>query len=231
MNTSFKLEQFEGPLDLLLGLIDDEKLNISELALSQVTEQYLRHLDKIEEKKPEDLADFLVVATKLLFLKSRLLLPQFGVEEDEGPSLEEQLRLYKAFVEASKKLNKSWLDSSIRSVFRVEPPKKPSGFLPPSNFSFESLKESINKLLYRLTPPKPLPRTHIDKSITIKEKIDQIRNLLKKGQSASFSQILNDSKNKTEVIVVFLALLELVKQKTVVLNQGDNFSDIMINKV
>ncbi|MFZ2190509.1 MAG: segregation/condensation protein A [Candidatus Magasanikiibacteriota bacterium] len=231
MNTSFKLEQFEGPLDLLLGLIDEEKLNISELALSEVTEQYLHHLDKIEEKKPEDLADFLVVATRLLFLKSRLLLPQFGVEEDEGPSLEEQLRLYKAFVEASKKLNKSWLDSSLRSIFRVEPPKKITGFLPPSNFDLDNLKEAINKLLYRLTPPKALPRTHIDKSISIKEKIDQIRNLLKKGQSTSFSQILSDSKNKTEVIVGFLALLELVKQKTVGLKQSGNFEDILIEKV
>lgn len=221
---------FEGPLDLLLSLIDEEKLTISEVAISKVTEQYLNYLDKIEEKKPEDLADFLVVATRLLFMKSRLLLPQFGVEEDEGPSLEDQLRLYKAFVEASKKLNKSWLGNT-RAVFRVEPARQPEGFLPPVNLSFAHLRESMDKLLYRLTPPKPLPRTHIDKSVSIKEKIDSIRKLLNSSKQASFSSLLSDSKNKTEVIVSFLALLELVKQRSVGLKQSGNFKDILIKKV
>ncbi len=109
MNAEFILEQFTGPLDLLLSLIDGQKLNISELSLSNVTEQFLNHLDKIENKKPEELADFLVIATRLLFIKSNRLLPQFTLEEDEGPSLEDQLRVYRAFVEASKKLNKRWI--------------------------------------------------------------------------------------------------------------------------
>lgn len=230
MNAKFKLEQFEGPLDLLLGLIDDQKLDISEVVISEVTEQFLNYLDGVEQKQPEHLADFLVIATKLLFLKSRRLLPQFGVEEEEGPSLEDQLRLYKAFVEASNKLNKRWLDSK-RSIFRKEPSKKLEEFLPPGNFGLENLKESMDKLLYRITPPKPLPRTHIDKSVTIKEKIDQIRNLLKTNKEVSFSGLLDGSKNKTEVIVGFLALLELVKQKTVSLKQKNNFSDINIYQV
>lgn len=221
---------FEGPLDLLLSLIDEQELNISEVAISDVTEQYLNYLDTVEQRQPEHLADFLVIATKLLFIKSRLLLPQFGVEEDEGQSLEDQLRLYRAFVEASKKLNKKWLESE-RAVFRVEPHRQPEGFLPSANLGLEFLKDSINKLLYRLTPPKPLPRTHIDKSVSIKEKIDQIRNLLKTSKKASFLALFSDSKNKTEVIVSFLALLELVKQKSVGLKQGGNFQDILIEKV
>ena len=230
MKNDFKLEQFEGPLDLLLGLIDEQKLNISEISISEVTEQYLNHLEEVENKKPEHLADFLVIATKLLFLKSRRLLPQFGVEEDEGPTLEDQLRLYRAFVEASKKLNKKWLDGK-RSVFRKEPARTAEEFVPPENLGFENLKESIEKLLYRLTPAKPLPRTHIDKTISIKEKIDYIRQMLKRNKEISFSSLLNGSQNKTEVIVGFLALLELVKQKTVGLKQKNNFSDINIYQV
>ena len=230
MNEEYKLEQFEGPLDLLIGLIDDQKLSISEVSISEVTEQFLNHLEGVEQKQPDHLADFLVIATKLLFLKSKRLLPQFGVEEDEGPTLEDQLRLYKAFIEASKKLNRKWLDSG-RSVFRKEPSRKSEEFVSPLNFGLVNLKESIGKLLYRLTPPKALPRTYIDKTVSIKEKIDQIRNLLKSSKETSFSNILGDSKNKTEVIVGFLALLELVKQKTISLKQKNNFSDINIYQV
>ncbi len=230
MIAKFKFGKFEGPLDLLLGLLDEKEMNISEVSISQVTEQYLDHLDSLENKKPEELADFLVVATRLLLLKSRNLLPQFGVEEEEGPSLEDQLRLYRSFVEASKKLNKSWLDKK-KSVFRKEPPKKLEEFTPPNNLATENLRESIEKLLHRLTPSKPLPETHIDKSVSIKEKINQIRDFIKKNKQTSFSDLLSDSKNKTEVIVGFLALLELVKQKTVVLGQNNNFSDISIKKI
>lgn len=226
-----KLENFSGPLDLLLSLIDNQKLDINEVALSTVTEQYLHHLDKIEEKKPEDLADFLVVATRLLLLKSSRLLPQFGISDEEaGPTLEEQLRLYKAFVEASKKLNKLWLRNR-HSIFRIEPPRCPKEFVAAENFGLSSLRESMERLLFKLTPPKPLPQTHIDKAITIKEKIEQIRKIFQTAEKIGFSQLINNNKNRTEVIVSFLALLELVKQKTIALNQDDNFGEIVINKV
>lgn len=223
-------EEFSGPLDLLLSLVDEQKLNISELSLSQVTEQYLNYLDKVEEAKPEELADFLVIATRLLLLKSKKLLPQFSPEEDEGPSLEEQLRLYKMFVEASHKLNKKWL-STLRAVFRIEPLHRPEGFVPPINVSQDSLRLVIENLLKRLQPPKPLPKTYIDKAVSLKEKIDQIRKLLSQSKQVNFSQVLSNAQNRTEVIVGFLALLELVKQKTVALNQNDNFGEINIIKV
>ncbi len=230
MNAEFKLEQFSGPLDLLLSLIDDKKLNISELSLSEVTEQFLGHLNKIDDKKPEDLADFLVVATRLLFIKSNRLLPQFALEEEEGPSLEDQLRVYRAFVEASKKLNKLWLNPN-RSVFRSEPPRKVEDFVVPENFSNDNLRESFALLLKKIEPPQPLPRTHIDKNVSVKETIERIRKILKSSKNTSFSSVLQDSKNRTEVIIGFLALLELVKDGAVALRQTNNFKDILINKV
>jgi len=230
MNTEFKLEQFNGPLDLLLSLIDDQKFNISELALSEVTEQFLDYLNKLENKNPEELADFLVVATRLLFIKSNRLLPQFAPEEDEGPSLEEQLRLYRAFVQTSKKLNKLWLDSN-RSIFRSEPPRKIKEFVSPENFLVNNLQESFVKLLKKIEPTKPLSRAYIDKNVSIKETIERIRKILKGSKNVSFSSVLQDSKNRTEVIVGFLALLELVKLKSIALKQNKSFSDILINKV
>ena len=112
---SLKLDKFEGPLDLLLQLIDQEKLPITEVAIGQVTEQYLQALRTIEGgMHPEILADFLVMAARLLYLKSRALFPRMGLDaEEEGVALEDQLRLYQKFVEASKVIEKIFHPGSI----------------------------------------------------------------------------------------------------------------------
>lgn len=224
------MEQFSGPLDLLLSLIKDNKCDISSIALSEVTEQYLQYLDKLEENKDEELADFLVVGTKLLFLKSRMLLPQFAPAEEEGESLEQQLKLYKAFVDASRKVNKLWLNH-YRSIFRIEPPRKSMEFVAPTNLSAETMHASLLHLLKRLRPLKALPQTQIDRAISLKERIDRIRRLISESKKIDFFSLLENSQNRTEVIVSFLALLELVKQKTIMFTQESTFSDISIEKI
>lgn len=228
--THIKTGNFEGPYDLLLSLIADNKLDVTELALSEVTEQYLAYLDSLEEYNPGELADFLVVATKLLLLKSKHLLPQFEPEEEEGPSLEEQLKLYKKFVDASKKINALWL-ADAKGYFRIEPPRKSEGFVPPTNLNTGGMHAAMVQLVARLAPSKPLPKTHIDRAITMKQKIDQVRVLLKKRKTLFFSEVLESSTNKTEVIVGFLALLEMVKAKTIGLSQEEAFGDIRIERV
>ncbi|MCB9799036.1 segregation/condensation protein A [Candidatus Nomurabacteria bacterium] len=228
MPTDVKLEQFSGPLDLLLNLIHEKQLNISEISLSQVTEQFLQYVDSLEEKEAEELSDFLLVASRLLLLKARYLMPQFAIsDDDDGPSLEDQLRLYKLFVQASKKLNGLWEQSS-RSVFRFEPPRKAEGFVAPLNVSTQSVQGSMMGLLKRLKPPKPLPKTTIDKTISMKAKIDHIRKILSSRKKAYFFDVVQSSQNKTEVIVSFLALLELVKQRSAFLHQEATFGDIAI---
>lgn len=227
---NFQLEQFSGPLDLLLSLIDEEKMDISEISLSTVTEQYLNYLNQIENRKPEELADFLLIAARLLLLKSKKLLPQLDSEEEEGgSSLEEQLRLYKVFVEASRKIHQAWQENQ-RAVFRIEPLRRPEKFIPPGNLALEAMKESLVKLLQRIQPLKPLLQAHIDKTVSLEEKINQIRALLS-GGAVNFSAVLRDSQNRTEVIIGFLALLELVKQKAVFLKQKQSFNDIVIEKI
>ncbi len=230
MRATIQLEKFSGPLDLLLSLVNDKQMDITELALSEITEQYLLYLDKLEKNRVEELADFLVVGTRLLYLKSRLLLPQFMPEEEEGQSLEEQLRLYKAFVDVSRKINKKW-ESKHRSVFRIEPPRKSEEFVVPVNLSSSILHDNMVSLINRLKPLKPLPETRIDRAVSMKEKLDSIRTILKKSKSVNFFEILNNSNNRTEIIVSFLALLELVKQKNVILKQDESFADIAIERV
>lgn len=225
-----ELEQFSGPLDLLLSLIKENKLDISQLSLSAITEQYLQYLDKLEKNKEEELADFLVIGTRLLYLKSRLLLPQFAPEAEEEESLAEQLKLYKLFVDASRRFHKIWQNNYL-AFFRIEPPRKNKEFIAPANLSMENLRESLLNLLVRLKPLKPLPQTTIDATISMKEKIDNIRSILRKVGKVNFFEILGKARNRTEIIVSFLALLELVKQKTVFLKQSAPFGDIAIEKV
>lgn len=230
MNTEIKLEKFQGPLDLLLQLIDEEKMNISDVALSAVTEQYLEYLEKLDDERPEELADFLVVATRLVYFKSRNLLPYLYPEEDEGPSLADQLKLYKEYVEASRKINILWQAGRV-AYGRLEPKVLVEGFVLPQNAGLVDLSRSMAALLKRLAPLSALPRVTMDRGVSIKQKIELLREMLKKQKRFSFSGLLSEAASRTEVIVSFLALLELVKEKSAVIRQENNFGDMTVEKI
>lgn len=229
MATTFELHNFTGPLDVLLSLIEDKKKDISEVAISEVTDQFLQYLDTLEERDAGEVADFLVVAARLLYLKSKALLPSLLPDEDGGPSLADQLRLYQRFVVASRELNTRWLSGKF-SAYHVSAPEIviPEGL--PTNVSLSSLQESMDRLVKRLRPPKPLPETRIDRAVSLKEKIDRIRELLAKGKGFSLFGTVADKANRTDLIVSFLALLELVKQNFLQINQEEQFGDIFISK-
>jgi len=225
-----KLEKFEGPLDLLLQLIEVEKLNITEVALSQVTEQFLKYLDKLEVEKSEELADFLVIATKLVYMKSRTLLPYLNPEEDEGPSLADQLKMYQQYIEASKKVNIYWQQNRI-AYGRVEPPVKNIEFVLPLNARTKDLYKMMEKLIARLRPPTPLPKITIDKAISVKQKVDSIWTALKQHKKMNFKDLLATAENKTEVIISFLALLELMRDQKAFINQDSAFGNMEVNLI
>jgi len=188
-------------------------------------------LDTLEEIEAEELADFLVIATRLLLMKSRTLLPQLNVDEESGIDLDEQLRLYRRFVDASKNLHNMWLDESHTSYGHIEEIIRTIEVTQPHNFTLEILSQSMVQLLKRLEPVGILPKTYIDKTITIKEKIDKMREMLKKYKHIKFSEVLTDAKSRTEIIVSFLAILELVKQNNVLLKQSNSFGDIELSKI
>lgn len=225
-----RLEKFEGPLALLLQLIEGEKLSITEISLSQVTESYLAHL-KTQKIAEEELADFLVIAAKLLLLKSKQLLPDLTLDEEEGLGLEEQLRMYREFVEAAKKIE--GLIKKKNFAFFRQAVLKPEGmgFFPPRGFKAEKMKKVFEEVLERLRPFLELPQATLERTISIKEKIQQIQNLLRNGSVMGFQEILKNVKSRTEIIVSFLALLELVKQRTVVVSQESVFEEIVIKNV
>lgn len=229
-----KTEHFEGPLDLLLQLIEEEKLEITKVSLAQVTEQYIQVLNQAakEQIKASDLADFLVIAARLLLIKSRALLPflEWG-QEDEGEELTKQLKIYKEYLEATKVIQKliatkHWSFGREKLLVFEE-----IGFAPPPKLSQTRLAEIFQEIIGNLDPFLNLPSEVIKKTINIQEKIAQIRERIFREATTHFSEILKEAKDKTEVIVSFLAVLELMKQKVIVVKQENIFEDIMIERL
>jgi segregation and condensation protein A len=225
-----KLEQFEGPLHLLLELIETEKLDISQLSLARVTDSYLRHLQEHADIPPEELADFLVVASRLLFIKSKVLLPFLYPAEVEEGDLESQLKIYKEYLDASKVIEK--IIGKRRFLYVHEKlPKIEIGFAPPEGFSGDKMAEMLRAVIARIEPVVNVPKAVIERTVSIHEKITELQQMLAKAERVSFKTVLMSAETRTEIIVSFLALLELVKQRSVGVSQGKQFDDITIEKV
>ncbi|MBU0597486.1 segregation/condensation protein A [Patescibacteria group bacterium] len=226
-----KLEQFEGPLDLLLQLIEQEEMDITKISLARVTDQYLGFLNSSYDIRPEELADFLVVAAKLLLIKSKILLPDLDIDEEETTDLEHQLKMYKEFHEASKMLNKMILKKKFLYPREKMVVKVDRVFNPPKSLTTDKLKILFLEVLRSLEPWVNLPREVMVKTISIKERIANIQEMIGRQAVLRFNDLLKTTKNKTEVIVTFLAVLELVKQHTVAVVQDNIFDDIVVKKV
>lgn len=223
--------QFEGPLDLLLSLIEEQKLDITKIALAQVTEQFLAYIKQLEQIDPTVLADYLSIAARLLVIKSKAILPTLEIEDEDeeiGADLTEKLLLYKQFKEVSKYLKQ--LDSGKQSFTRQLIFSERISFLPDPTLTSEILHRSILEVLQGLKELDNLPKAKIKEAISIQEKIDQLQSLITSQIETKLSDLLASAKNKSEVIVTFLALLELTKQKILTVEQETLFTDITIKK-
>ncbi|MBI5733789.1 MAG: segregation/condensation protein A [Candidatus Kerfeldbacteria bacterium] len=227
-----KLEKFQGPLSLLLQLIEQEELDITEVSLGRVADEFLKHLHEVEELNPEEVADFLVVASKLLLIKSRLLLPTLDLGgQEETAELEYQLKLYREYLEASRQLDALWRRRQV-SYLRPKPLwlSNFGKFMPPRGFSAAVLEQTLRSLLYRLSPLVRLPEIALQKAVSIQDKIDHLKKLIVQHITVNWQTIVAGAKDKTEIIVSFLALLELVKQRQLKVEQPGLFGDIKISK-
>jgi len=229
---NLKLNNFEGPLDLLLQLIDSADLDITEVALSEVADQFMGYLEQVEERRPEILADFLVIASKLLLIKSKALLPSLEIEGDEeGIDLEQQLKMYKDFFEAAKKveqilLAKNFMFSREKLAVDVD-----VIFNPPKKISAVGLKDILLSVIENVKPIVKLPQRTLERAVSIKEKIANIRSKILQNIQMNFSDLVKDSNNRTDVVVTFLGILELVKQRVVTVDQEKKFGDISISRL
>jgi segregation and condensation protein A len=232
---NIKVEQFEGPLGLLLKLIEKEEMDITQISLGKIADEYVNFIRTSEKINPEEMADFLVVASKLLLIKSKALLPYlYPEEEEEIEELEQQLKMYKEFLEAMKVVEK--MIGKKKFMFAREFNRKAilnatKLFSPPKKLRADDMKNVLDELIERIRPiEQKLEEKIMEKKINIEDKIFNIQKMLIDRIKMSFKQVLENAENKTEVIVSFLAMLELIKQREIVADQGELFTDIMISK-
>lgn len=233
MSYEIKLTSFEGPLDLLLDLIQKEKLEITEISISHVADQYLEYIEAHKNIDAEQLSDFLVMAAKLLFIKSKTLLPIAEIDEEEEASAEElefRLREYSRFKEMAIVLQEQF--DSDKIVFQKQfNLKRVPRFVPGDNLNAENLRLTIKQLISFFEKQERREEKKMKTVVSISEKISSIRTFLKKSEEVSFTSLLQRSESKVEVVVTFLALLELIKKKDIIVKQKELFSDMTIQQM
>ena len=232
---NFQLEKFTGPLGLLLQLIEREELDITEICLAKIADQYIDYIKTSGRIDPNEMADFLVVAARLLLIKSRALLPYLCPEEEkEIEELEMQLKMYKEFIEAAKKIDKILGKKKFMFAREFNRQAILAGaklFYPPARLAAGDMAAVFSDILIRIRPAQELEEETLEHKVTIEEKIMAIQNMLIERIRTSFSRIMAEANSKTEIIVSFLAMLELIKQREIVVTQGALFEEIEINKI
>ena len=225
-------EVYSGPLDLLLQLIERAELDITRLALAQVTDQYLEYLHRLEEQNAAEVSAFLVIAARLLQIKSSALLPRpvlpgIQLEEDPGEALARQLIIYKRFKELSAVLEKRETDG-LRTYLRLDttPHTQLTAKIDLSELTLDNLLLVAHEIFKNGNELPPLSEVVSFPRITIRDKITTILEALKKDGKLTFSNLLTKKGNRLEVVVTFLAMLELIKRHMVGANQSILFGNI-----
>lgn len=244
MEYKVSLEKFSGPLDLLLSLIEEKKLAISEISLSQVTDQFLKYLKKAEDdielaanisgiEYQRIVADFLVIASRLILIKSRSLLPNLVLSQDEEQDikdLEERLKIYQQIKMAGRELGK-WAKGQSPYFSRESYFNLPAMFYPPKNISSEAILTIYQAFLKTLPQIEKLEEQSLERIVTMEEKIKELTDRISMAVEASFAEISKSVKAKIDVILTFLAMLMLFRNKTFEVSQDKLFGDIKIKKV
>lgn len=240
-----RLESYSGPLDTLLELIESKKLEITEISLASVTDDFLRFIEPMRQADIEAadpgflrrIADFIVIASKLIFIKSKSLLPEFQVsveEEAEIKDLENRLKFYRDLKPAIKHISAFWekKSSSYSRPYFMNlnaPATEAKMFFPGNGVTVAALAASLTRIFEvyeRLAVETKIVR---EKVITLEEKINEVAGKIAEFREMSFED-LSRSKSKGEIIVTFLAILHLAREQMILLEQEEGNSDIIIKK-
>lgn len=230
---TIKLSTFEGPLDLLLELIEGQKMEITQISLAQVTDQFLEYLRHNEDKiTAGSLASFLVIAARLILIKSRALLPLLELtkeEEEDIVDLEQQLKEYQRFREAGKTLGELF-DKKNTGVSREYKEVTASVFYPPPDITAEALADIFNRIITEQPVIPELPKDILKPKISVEDKIKEIVKLVKKRIEVAFHLLAKPHQGKEHEIVNFLAILELSRRKLITIQQQEMFGEIKLIK-
>ncbi|MDO8593439.1 MAG: ScpA family protein [bacterium] len=229
MPFSIKTDSYEGPFEVLLDLIEARKLLVNDLALANITEEYIQHVRAQEAFPVEETANFIQIAATLLLIKSKSLIPDLALSEDENADVDDlkrRLAAYEKVREASRKLARLYGRSIMVSAGeRILEPI----FSPSSDLSTSALAEALARVLAAREVVEELPIARVKPLVTIEEMMDRLAKRVQSAITLSFNEFSKGTKERIEVIVSFLALLELVKQGAVAAEQYDQHGDIRIS--
>jgi segregation and condensation protein A len=227
-----KLEQFEGPLDLLLALIEKQKLDITRLSLASIAEEYLALLASGQYASLDQMADFLSIASRLLLLKSKSLLPFLVLEAEEEESVEDlewRLKEYKKCKDAAAHIKTLWEREETSFSKEKQLVTEPS-FFPSPSLTAMTLAQTFARVVNAIQLPEVLEERVVEEIISIEERIIALRELFVDRVEASFAETVSEMEDRMEIIVSFLAMLELVKQKILHADQDELFVEIRLRK-
>lgn len=226
---TYKLEVFEGPLELLLSLINKNKMDINDIQISVICKQYMEYIEEAQRMDMDLAAEFIVMASELMLIKSRMLLPRLSEdEEDPRAWLSEALLIYQKAKEAAAKMLPMYAEHSGRMIKDEDeiPPDKevPAGMDP------ELLSRALSLMMRRLEAAENVQSTHIKplvraRVVSVEERIGNIVSSLRAKKKQTLLQILDDAQDRSELIASFLALLELIKSRTLILTEVQGQED------
>lgn len=230
----YKLDTFEGPLDLLLTLIKKNKVSIYDIPIVEITEQYLEAIEGIDEEKIENTSEFLVMAANLLYIKSKMLLPKNEEEEEEDPreELAQRLAEYQKFKEASQELRKTEFSSKYM-VFRDE---EKIEFPVPEynrNHTITELTDAFNSILARkIRKEKPTKRAFSGivgrEKVSVDDMVEKICKTLRKSKKVQFKTLFREDDSKPEMIATFLAVLEMIRMSRLFADYNEETKDFIL---
>ena len=235
---AIKIENFEGPIDLLCHLIDKNKMNICDVKLSEITDQYIEYINKMEEMNLEVTSEFLVMASTLIYLKSKSILPKIA-EDEEEISEEELLRRiieYKKYKEITKKLRQMYEESCVRYYKAPDEIELPKQQIKENQYNTENIINTYKELLERNKNKinenaKNIEKIAITDTYTVASKVKEMLRELVKKPKFIFNALFSLNKcNKEEVITAFSGLLELSRRNKVITTQEEIFGDISVEK-
>lgn len=223
-----KTEVFEGPLDLLLNLIERRKLHVSDISLSQVADDFIRYIESHSDFPLSKAAHFILVASTLVLLKSKSLLPTLELSLSEEESIEEleaRLALFKQFRNMGEVLRVEF--GKNRLYFREQKLDEAPVFSPSDSLSLSGLSSSLDSLITSLPKEEKLPEKVVQKVVSLEAMVERLTSRINNELSASFKDFSGLGKEeKINVVVSFLAVLELVKQGILAVEQQAQFGDI-----
>ncbi len=223
-----KTESYEGPFELILDLIEKRQLSINELSLAQVTDDYIQHVRGHGTFPMEDAAQFIGIAATLLLIKSKSLIPDLELssdEEEDMDDLKRRLAEYERVREMMRELSRIFGKQVMVSAGERAPEV---AFAPARDLTLAKLESALADALAALEKEEKLPEARVRPLVTIEEMMDTLLTRVQKAMTISFREFSGTAKEKVEVIVSFLALLELVKEGAVEALQNGSFSDISI---